>query len=156
MAGRNYSARVMKFRASVYGSDKITNGCKVLLLRLSDDMSGTAIVSIPRSKLAEEFNVRPATITEQITAAREAGFLTIVRRARPKVTAVYQGHEVRPGVPLQRYGNRDPSEVRPAVPLKKPQRYARTPSQEGIETALREPPEWLDSDDAAEEARSVS
>lgn len=107
----------MRFRAGVYASREITNGCKVLLLRLSDDMSATAIVSIPRSKLAEEFNCRPATITEHITAAKAAGFLSPVRRARPNVTAVYQGLEVRQGVPRLRYGNSDPTEVRQDVPL---------------------------------------
>lgn len=126
----------MKFRAGVYGNrQKISAGCQVLLLRLSDSMDAKCIVSVPRSQLAAELGCPPARITEWVQAAREAGFLSTVRRARPKVTAVYQGMyvnplEVRPAVPHQRYGNPDPTGVRPAVPLDPAQRYAQGGSQE--------------------------
>ena len=145
---RTYSARVMRFRRGVYGKrDGLTSGCRVLLLRLSDDMNAKAIVSIPRSKLADELDVAPARITEWIAQARSLGFLDVVRRARPGVTAVYQGlvvaPEVREGVPLQRYAKPDLTEVREGVPPEKPQRYARAVPQ--VVSAERNVPPVPDS-----------
>jgi hypothetical protein len=141
MGARNYSARVMRFRQGVYvNRGAISAGCQVLLLRLSDDMDAKCIVSVPRSKLAAELAAPAPRITEWIQQAREAGFLEVARRARPRVTAVYRGlyvppHEVRPAVPLERYGNCDPSEVRPAVPLNGAGRYAQQGSQVVVPTA---------------------
>lgn len=128
---KTYSDRVMKFRRGVYAARRhVTPGCLLLLLRLSDDMAANCIVSVPRSTLAEELDAPPSRITEWIAEARAAGYLDVVRRARPTVTAVYQGlyvdskryapaylrgtpqvssEEVRPGVPQNR-GH----EVRPA------------------------------------------
>lgn len=147
----------MKFRAGVYANrGRISAGCQVLLLRLSDDMSANAIVSIPRSRLAEEFDVPPARITEWIGQAKEAGFLSIVRRARPKVTAVYQGLEVRRGVPHQRYGTPTPTQVRPAAPLTEVQRYAQHLPQEVVGTAGRERLTRVRSSDAGSDERSAS
>ena len=135
----------MRFRRGVYANrGQISAGCQVLLLRLSDDMDGKCVVSVPRSQLAVDMACPPARITEWIQQAKDAGFLSVVRRARPKVTAVYQGLyvnplEVRPAVPLedpiQGYGNPDPTEVRPAVPLSGVQRYA----QQGSQVVVREP-----------------
>lgn len=131
VVSKTYSARVMKFRSGVYASRRhLTSGCQLLLLRLSDDMSANAIVSVPRSTLSEDLNAPPARITEWVAEAKAAGFLSTVKRARPQTTAVYQGlyvdpkryapadlrgtdflssGEVRPGVPQNRG-----SEVRPA------------------------------------------
>lgn len=154
MGARTYSARVMRFRRGVYAHrDEITPGCQVLLLRLSDDMNGNAIVSIPRSRLADELDCPPVRITEWINQAFEAGFLDRVRRGRPGVTAVYQGlvkvregvpSEVREGVPSQRYATTNQAGVREGVPLSEPQRYARAVPQEVVRaaangTALRVP-----------------
>lgn len=140
IGARTYSARVMRFRQGVFANRRhISSGCQVLLLRLSDSMDAKAIVSVPRSELAEDLNAPTSRITEWVGEARAAGFLSVVRRARPRVTAVYQGlyvnPEVRPAVPPQRYGNCDLSEVRPAVPPSEPQRYAQGGSQEGVQTA---------------------
>jgi hypothetical protein len=68
----------------------MTDGCRVLLLRLADGMNADGIVSIPRSRLAADLGVAPARVSERIKLARSLGFLDLVRRARPKVTAVYQ------------------------------------------------------------------
>jgi hypothetical protein len=68
----------------------MTDGCRVLLLRLLDDMTANGIVSIPRSKLAADLGVAPARVSERIKLAKSLGLLVDVRRARPKVTAVYQ------------------------------------------------------------------
>jgi len=129
----------MRFRRAVYANrGAITPGCQVLLLRLSDDMNATAIVSIPRSKLAEEFDCPPVRITEWINQAFAAGLLDRVRRGRPGVTAVYQGlvvgPEVREGVPSQRYATTNQAEVREGVPLSDAQRYARAVPQEVVAT----------------------
>jgi hypothetical protein len=134
---RRYSARVMRFRGAVYGQrEGLTNGCRLLLLRLSDGMDGHCKVSVPRSTLAAEFGVAPARITEWVRMAKELGFLDTVRRGRPGVTAVYQGlipaREVRPGVPSQRYARADQAEVRPGVPSTAGQRYATAVPQEVV------------------------
>ncbi|MFF0268659.1 hypothetical protein [Kribbella sp. NPDC004536] len=99
----------------------MTDGCRVLLLRLLDDMGPDGIVSIPRSKLAAELGVAPPRISERVKLARALGFLDIVRRARPKVTAVYQATIPSPArgtesVP-QTWNDGYLSEVRPAVPV---------------------------------------
>lgn len=88
---RRYDRRA-RFRTAVYAPrEGMTNGCRVLLLRLADDMNAHGVVSIPRSTLAAEFGVAPARITENITLAKKLGLLGTVRRGRPGVTAVYQG-----------------------------------------------------------------
>lgn len=141
---RTYSARVMRFRQNVYGKrDGLTAGCRVLLLRLSDDMDAKCIVSIPRSALAAEFGVAPARITEWVTLGRELGFLSVVKRARPGTTAVYQGlcpqSGVRQDVPQDNDYESDlevrktgPNEVRQTVPLQALPRYARAVPQEVV------------------------
>jgi hypothetical protein len=133
---RTYSAKVMRFRGAVYPErEGLTNGCRLLLLRLSDDMSATGIVSVPRSVLAADLGVAPARITEWIRMAMDLHLLDQVRRGRPGVTAVYGAKiptpEVRPGVPSQRYARADQAEVRPGVPSTAPQRYATAVPQEG-------------------------
>ncbi|GAA0978255.1 hypothetical protein ENKNEFLB_02821 [Nocardioides aquaticus] len=129
---RTYSARVMQFRKAVYAdrepvevvvekgkrrgqveSVAMTNGARLLLLRLSDDMNANGIVSVPSGELAKHFGVAPARISEWIKAARAHRFLDPVTRPRQGHTAVYQGlnpdkrdvresrHlDVRPGVHL--------------------------------------------------------
>ena len=83
--------RRQKWRHAVYAPrEGMTDGCRVLLLRLLDSMNAEGIVSVPRSKLAAELGVAPARVSERIKLARSLGYLDIVRRARPKVTAVYQ------------------------------------------------------------------
>jgi hypothetical protein len=137
VSARNYSARVMRFRAGVYAArGRITPGCQVLLLRLSDSMDSRGIVSVPRSRLADEFDCPPVRITEWVNQAFAAGFLDRVRRGRPGVTAVYQGlvvgPEVREGVPSQRYATTNQVEVRDGVPQNEVQRYARAVPQEVV------------------------
>lgn len=88
---KSYSDRVMRFRRGVYRHPSLTAGCKVLLLWMSEAMNAKAIVSIPRSRMAEDLGVAPARVSEWVKQAKAAGFLDIVRRGRPGVTAVYQG-----------------------------------------------------------------
>lgn len=135
---KSYSDRVMRFRAAVYPRRPgLTDGCRLLLLRLSDGMDAKAIVSIPRRILADELGVAPARITEWVRQGKDLGFLSTVRRARPGVTAVYQGlipppvqgtrrrtSEVRDGVPTPEVRETGPFLVRDGVPLSAPQRYA--------------------------------
>ena len=135
---RTYSDRVVKFRRGVYQHPEISLGCKLLLIRLSDSMSAAAKVSVPRSVLAADLNVAPARISEWVKQAKDARFLSTVRRARPGVTAVYQGlfvgtesvpspeadrgtdfltsqgTETGPPNRTQRYGNHPPQEVQTA------------------------------------------
>jgi hypothetical protein len=158
VAGRSYSARVMRFRAAVYRQrGKLTPGCQLLLLRMSDDMSAVGIVSIPRSRLADELAAPPPRITEWVTEAKRAGFLSTVRRGRPGVTAVYQGLEVRPGVPSTRYAQPDQAEVRHGVPPTEGQRYATHPSQEVVaEPHIANRLRVVGLADAGSDERSVS
>ena len=97
--GHPMADRRPHWRRAVYAKrEGMTNGCRVLLLRLSDDMNAHGKVSIPRTRLAAEFGVAPARITEQIKLARSLGFLDIVRRARPKSPP-----PARPSFPRPRY-----------------------------------------------------
>lgn len=83
--------RRTRWRKAVYAPrDGMTHGCRVLLLRLADDMNHKGIVSIPRTRLVDELGCHPARITEWVTLAKKLGFLDTVRRGRPHVTAVYQ------------------------------------------------------------------
>jgi hypothetical protein len=134
----------MRFRAAVYGKrDGLTNGCRVLLLRLSDDMNANAIVSIPRSKLAHDLDVAPARITEWIQQAKDLGFLDTVRRGRPGVTATYQGLNPgplgTPGRTSERYARADQAGVRHGVPQDRPAWYATAITQEGEPNATSAP-----------------
>jgi hypothetical protein len=112
----------------------MTDGCRVLLLRLLEDMTANGIVSIERIKLAKSL-----------------GLLVDVRRARPKVTAVYQAtlpgaialtRRGTPSVPLE-----DFSEVRPpvsvtgteSVPLKGGSEVRMYPTQEVVGAAPHSP-----------------
>lgn len=135
---RIYSAKVMRFRQAVYADRAgMTNGCRLLLLRLSDDMDAKGYVSVPRSALADHLGVAPARITEWIKAATSLGFLDRVRRGRPGVTAVYAAKVPALGTPgrtpLEVRESR-PRGVRPGVPLSGPQRYATAVPQEGEQT----------------------
>ncbi len=134
---RTYSNQVMRFRRGVFQArGRITPGCQVLLLRLSDGMSAKGIVSIPRSTLSEEFACAPARITEWVNQAKAAGFLSVVKRARPGTTAVFQGlyvaPEVREGVPQPEVRETGPGEVREGVPQNGLLRYARAVPQEVV------------------------
>ena len=134
---QSYSARVMRFRKAVYAAnDDMTNGCRVMLLRLSDEMDAKCIVSVPRSRLAADLGVAPARITEWVSKAKALGFLDTVRRGRPGVTAVYQGlrgHATdslgTPQSTNERYARADHVEVRPDVPTTDPTWYALGGSQ---------------------------
>ncbi len=157
MMPRSYSDRVMRFRRGVYaGRRHITAGCQVLLLRLSDDMSASAIVSVPRSTLAEDLNCPPSRITEWISEAKAAGFLDVVRRARPKVTAVYQGLYVDPkryaAADLRGTDHLSSGEVRPAVPLNGAQRYAQHLPQEVQAQPIEQTRVAIDTRRGSEEA----
>ncbi|CAN5398419.1 hypothetical protein BH11ACT8_BH11ACT8_04360 [soil metagenome] len=141
MAARTYSARVVKFRKSVYlNHGNVTPAVQVLLLRLSEDMNANAIVSIPRARLADEFGCDPARITERMNKARDAGYLSIVRRARQHVTAVYQGlyvgPEVRHSAPLStdpEVRSYAPDGVRHSAPQTNGQRCALAHTQEVVD-----------------------
>ena len=96
-----------RWRRAVYESRPgMTDGCRVVLLRLLDSMDAAGHVSVPRSRLAVDLGVAPARISERIKLARSLGYLDVVRRPRPKVTAVYSAT-----IP-------PPSEVRPPVTIR--------------------------------------
>jgi hypothetical protein len=104
--------RRLRWRQSVYASRPgMTDGCRVLLLRMLDEMDAKGVVSIPRSRLAAALGIAPARVSERIKLARSLGLLDVVRRARPQVTAVYQA--VIPPTP-EGYNTRT-SEVRHTV-----------------------------------------
>lgn len=135
-----------RWKRAVYaGCPGMTDGCRVLLLRLLDDMNRNGVVSVPRSRLAAELGVAPARISERIKLARHLGYLDLVRRARPKVTAVYQATIPAP-VEDQRRGTDavpqdDESGVRipvtvtgtESVPLSKGSEVRMYPTQEGVQ-----------------------
>ncbi|MDX6307447.1 MAG: hypothetical protein QOI06_493 [Nocardioidaceae bacterium] len=112
------SDRRPRWRRAVYAQrPEMTNGCRVVLLYLADNMNAKGVVSTPRNSVADALGVQPQRITEAIQLGRRLGFLDIVKRARQHVTAVYQATipadpEVRHGVPLTTQ-----SEVRQGAPL---------------------------------------
>ncbi|MCH1867077.1 hypothetical protein [Nocardioides sp. CFH 31398] len=125
-----------RFRAAVYAErEGMTNGCRVLLLRLADSMNARGIVSVPRAQLADEFGVHTSGITERIKLARDLGFLDIVRRGRPGVTAVYQGlipaSMVRQSAPPSMVRKPGGDMVRQSAPSESATWCATDPTQEG-------------------------
>jgi hypothetical protein len=68
----------------------LTNGTKLLLVVLVDDMTVYGQVSVPRSKLAKKLGVHEARITERIREAVDARVLDVIVRGKPGTTAVYQ------------------------------------------------------------------
>lgn len=126
-----------RFRKAVYAPrEGMTNGCRVLLLRLCDSMNANGVVSVPRSQLADEFGVAPARITENITLAKRLGFLDTVRRGRPGVTAVYQGLIPPPDMVRKPGGDM----VRQGVPQKDSTWYATAGSQVDVPERADAPP----------------
>lgn len=100
---------ISDWRAAVYQhrGPHVGNGVRVLLLYLGDRMGsayGPRTVSVPRNEIAAALAVSPREVTYRIRAAKDAGFLDEVVRARPQTTAVYQGlfpdREGTPGSPL--------------------------------------------------------
>ena len=79
-----------RFRRSVYRHPSIPLGCKLMLIRMSEEMRANGCVSVPRDRLASMLNVSRPRTTEWVTRAKDAGFLSTVERGRPGVTAVYQ------------------------------------------------------------------
>jgi hypothetical protein len=153
---RPYSARVMRFREAVYRprapidmydlerdepvTFTVTNGCRLLLLRLSDDMNANAITQVSRTALAQHLGVAPARVTEWVRVAHRFGLLDTVRRGQPGITAVYQGLVpppglVLPGVPSTRYARADQAVVLPGVPPSPPAWYALGTTPEGTRPA---------------------
>lgn len=78
-----------RFERSVYRHSSISTGCKLLLIYLWSEANAKGIVSVPRSQLARALAVAPARITEWISAAKQAGFISVVTEGKPGTTAVY-------------------------------------------------------------------
>lgn len=76
----------------------MTNGARVVLLRMLRDMNDVGIVSIPRDTLAADLGVAPQRISENIAVAVKCGLLTRVKRGQPGTTAVYQAVLPGPGM----------------------------------------------------------
>jgi len=81
---------VEDWRRAVYRSG-VSDRAKVLLLFMADHMRSNRHVSIPRAKMAAELNVRERRVTERITEAHRAGFLSTVSAGYIGHTAIYQG-----------------------------------------------------------------
>lgn len=156
MKGHDRRAR---WKRAVYAHrPRMTDGCRVLLLRLLDDMNVNGVVSVPRSQLAADFGVPPARVSERIKLARQLGYLDMVRRARPKVTAVYQATIPTPPqtpargtdpVPHQHKSEvRIPVSVRgtDAVPLSKGSEVQIDPTQEVVQAESSSAPHDVDAD----------
>lgn len=148
-----YSPRVARFREGVYASS-VSYGCRLLLLRLADQMSARAIVSVPRAQLAEALDCDPSRITGWVNEAKKAGLLDTVRRGRPGVTAVYQG--------LVWCGNRTTSHgaVSLTRSVRKPHHLEvrKPPSQEVVEsgTEVESPRSQRGSDEETEDRHADS
>lgn len=78
-----------RWRAEVIRSARISDSVRVVLLVLADEMTAAGYVSVPRRKIAETINRHEARVTERLTKAISAGFLSVVRAGRPGRTAEY-------------------------------------------------------------------
>lgn len=62
-----------KWKRAVYARRPgMTDPCRVLLLRLLDDMDAGGYVSVPRSRLAADLGIPPVRVTERIAQARRS------------------------------------------------------------------------------------
>lgn len=142
----------MRFRASVFSS-QLNWGCRTLLLLMADGMNENCIVSIPRTTLASELNCAEARVSEWVREAREAGFLSVVKAAKPGRTAVYQGlRGVRTADPSQGYAEPDTY----GYADRTPQGYAERVATEVVPTAPDDqtPAEHLEQRGQEEEQES--
>ena len=81
-----------EWRAEVIKSSRISDSVRVVLIVLADTMTDAGYVSIPRSAIARAINRSPRRVTERLELAREAGYLAIVRPARPEAHSGVRGH----------------------------------------------------------------
>lgn len=79
------------WRRAVFRSEQLSDRAKVLLLYLADHMTADRHVSIPRDRLGRALGRSERRITERVTEAHDAGWLSTVVRGQKGVTAVYQG-----------------------------------------------------------------
>jgi hypothetical protein len=79
------------WRRAVFASRRINDATRVLLLHLADHMRSDRKVSVPRSRIAAALGRSERRITERITSAHGAGFLSTVTAGFRGQTATYQG-----------------------------------------------------------------
>jgi hypothetical protein len=82
---------VEDWRRAVKASRSINDATRVLLLHLADFMRADRKVSVPRSSIATALGRSERRITERITAAHAAGFLSTVTAGFRGQTATYEG-----------------------------------------------------------------
>lgn len=99
---RGRPSRRTRWRQTVlrFRGQGMTGEIRALMLVLADHMDAHAVVSVPRSTLADLFDVTPSRITARIGAAVELQLLAEVVAGGPGVQAVYQG--LIPGSPPPR------------------------------------------------------
>lgn len=79
------------WRRAVFASGVLSDRTKVLLLLMADHMGTHRKVSVPRSTLAAKLGKTERRITERITEAHRAGFLSTISAGYVGHTAVYEG-----------------------------------------------------------------
>ena len=82
---------VEDWRRDVFRSTVLSDRAKVLLLFLAEHMNADRRVSLPRAQVAKALGKSERRITERITEAHDAGWLSTVVRGQKGITAVYQG-----------------------------------------------------------------
>lgn len=87
--GRRRTAN--EWRDFVFASPHIKDNVRVLLLFLAEHMTTDRKVSVPRATIAAKLGKTERRVTERITAAHRAGFLSTVSPGHVGRTAVYQG-----------------------------------------------------------------
>ncbi len=75
----------------MFASPLIKDNTRVLLLLLADHMKADRTVSVPQEKLADHIGRSKRRVTERVTAAHKAGFLSTIAGGYVGHTAVYQG-----------------------------------------------------------------
>ena len=82
---------VEQWRREVYRSHRLGDAARVLLLYLADHMSTDRKVSVPRATIAKALNRSERRVSERVSAAHEAGFLSTVSAGHRGHVPVYQG-----------------------------------------------------------------
>lgn len=79
-----------RWRREVYRTPAITDGCRVVLLAMVDDMRQDGYVTVPRDQLADRLGKSERKVSQRLAEAVDARLLDRVVRGQKGRTAVYR------------------------------------------------------------------
>ncbi len=108
MSRRNVRDR---WTVEVLQSDRIGDGCRVLLLVMARGMTAGGVVSVRRDQLAETLGRHPQRVAERIGEAKRAGLLDQTGGGHRGHAAEYRA-TIRPAESVRDIGTQSPESVR--------------------------------------------